>query len=111
MAESAEYKSASSTLSSAVKKHIRDNHMLPTAKHGKSFFTSTDESNVWKLVQETFKSPDLVVPHSSNVNRYILKKKFNVPTGRNGKTGSLCSCVTVVYDIEDQRIVTGYPTV
>lgn len=104
MAESAEW-----SLSSAVKQHIRNNHML--AKQGKSCFLSADESTVWKLVQETFKSPDLVAPHRSDLNRYILKKKFNAPTGRHGNTGSLCSSVIVVYDIEDQRIVTGYPTV
>ena len=107
MAESAAW---SCILSSAVKKHIKDNHMLP-AKQGKSFFLSTDESTVWGIVQEVFNSPDFVTAHNSNANREVLKKTFNSPKGLHGITGSLCACVIVIFDVEDQMIVTAYPSV
>ena len=105
MAESAAW---SSILSSAVKRHIKDNHMLP-AKPRKSIFLSTDESTVWGIVQKVFNTPDTV--RNSNANREVLKKTFNSPKGLHGITGSLCSCVIVIYDVEDQRIVTAYPSV
>ncbi|KAJ7374929.1 hypothetical protein OS493_005288 [Desmophyllum pertusum] len=107
MAESAAW---SSILSSAGKRHIKDNHMFP-AKPRKSIFLSTDESTVWGIVQEVFNSPDFVTARNSNANREVLKKTFNSPKGLHGITGSLCSCVIVIYDIEDQRIVTAYPSV
>ena len=36
---------AGSTLSDAVKKHVKENHMLPVKK-GKSYFLSPEESSV-----------------------------------------------------------------
>jgi len=98
-----------STLSDGVKNHVKKNHMLPV-KQGKSYFLSSEESLVWKLVQEACSCPDTVTPHRSDVNRYVLKKNCDATVGIHGKTGSLCVCWTVIYDIKDQRVVTAFPS-
>ena len=100
---------AGSTLSDAVKKHVKENHLHPV-KQGKSYFLSSEEASVWRFVQEACDCPDTVTPHRSNVNRYVLKKRFNTPVGIHGKTGSLCVYLTVIYDIKDQRVVTAFPS-
>jgi len=100
---------AGSELSDVVKKHVKKNHMLPV-KQGKSYFLSSEEASVWRLVQEACNYPDTVTPHRSDVNRYVLKKNFNAPVGIHGKNGSPCVCLTVIYDIKDQRIVTAFPS-
>ena len=100
---------ASSTLSESVKRHVKKNHILPV-KQGKSYFLSSEEFTVWRLVQEACNRPDTVTPHRSDVNRYVLKKRFNAPVGIHGKTGSPCECLTVIYDIKDQRVVTAFPS-
>ena len=96
-------------LNDAVKKHVKKNHMLP-AKQGKSYFLSSEESSVWRLLQQACNCPDTVTQHRSDANRYVLKKKFNAPVGIHGKTGSPCVCLTVIYDIKDQRVVTAFPS-
>ena len=101
---------AGSTLSDSVKNHVKKNHMLP-AKQGKSYFLSPEESTVWRLVQETCNCPDTVTPHRYDGNRSVLKKNFNALVGINGKTGSPCECLTVIYDIKDDRVVTAFPSV
>ena len=100
---------AGSALSDVVKKHVKKNHMLP-AKQGKSFFLSSEEAFLWRLVQQACNCPDTVKPHRSDANRYVLKKKFNAPVGIHGKTGSPCVCLTVIFDIKDQRVVTAFPS-
>ena len=100
---------AGSTLSDDVKKHVKENHMLPV-KQGKSYFLSSEEASVWRLVQEACNCPDTVKPHRSDVNRYVLKKRFNAPVGIHGKTASPCVCLTVIYDIKDERLVTAFPS-
>ena len=100
---------AGSELSDVVKKHVKKYHMLPV-KQRKSYFLSSEETSVWRLVQEACNCPDTVTPHRSDVNRYVLKKNFNVTVGIHGKTGSPCVCLTVIYDIKDQRIVTAFPS-
>jgi len=100
---------AGSELSDVVKKHVKKYHMLPV-KQRKSYFLSSEEASVWRLVQEVCNCPDTVTPHRSDVNRYVLKKNFNVTVGIHGKTGSPCVCLTVIYDIKDQRIVTAFPS-
>lgn len=98
------------TLSTGVKNHIKKNHMLP-AKQGKSYFLSSEETSVWRLIQETCNSPDILTPHCSDANRYVLKKKFNAPVGIHGRTGAVCLFVTVICDVKEQRVVTAFPTV
>ena len=97
------------TLNDKVKKHIKNNHVFP-GKQGKSSFLSPDEKSVWKLVQDTFDNPDISTPHRTDRNRYVLQKQFNSPVGIHGKTGLQCFSVTVVYDAQDQKIITAYPT-
>ena len=101
---------AGSTLSDVLKKHVKENHMLPVKK-GKSYFLSSEETSVWRLVQETCNCPDAVTRHRSNVNRYVLKKRFNAPVGIHGKTASPCVYLTVIYDIKDERVVTAFPSI
>jgi len=101
---------AGSELSDVVKKHVKKYHMLPV-KQRKSYFLSSEETSVWRLVQEACNCPDTVTPHRSDVNRYVLKKNFNATVGIYGKTGSPCVCLTVIYDIKDQGIVTAFPSV
>ena len=78
---------AGSRLSDGVKKHVKKNHMLPV-KQGKSYFLSPEEFTVWRLVLEACNCPDTVTPHFSDVNRYVLKKRFNAPVGIYGKTAA-----------------------
>ena len=92
---------AGSTLSHVVKKRVKKNHMLPV-KQGKSYFLSPEEAYVWRLVQEACNCPDTVTPQSSNVNRYVLKKRFNAPLGIHGKL----NCITFLMfdcDLRHQR--------
>ena len=100
---------AGSTLSDVVKQHVKKNHMLPV-KQGKSYFLSSEEASVWRLVQEACNCPDTVTPHRCDVNRYVLKKRFNAPVGIHGKTALFCVCLTVIYDIKDDRVVTAFPS-
>ena len=100
---------AGSALSDVTKKHLKENHMLPV-KQGKSYFLSPEELSVWRLVQEACNCPHTVKTHRSDANRYVLKKRFNAPVGIHGKTGSLCVCLTVIYDIKDEKVVTAFPS-
>ena len=100
---------AGSALNDGVKKHVKKNHMLP-AKQGKSYFLPSEEAFVWSLVQQACHCPNTVTPHRSCANRFVLKKKFSAPVGIHGKTGSPCVCVTVIYDIREQRVVTAFPS-
>jgi len=79
---------AGSTLSDGLKKHVKKYHMLPV-KQRKSYFLSSEEASVWRLVQEACNCPDAVTPHRSDVNRYVLKKNFNAPLGIHGKLDRL----------------------
>lgn len=95
-------------LSSAVKKHIIENHMFQL-NQGKSQFLFAEQT-VWSLIKEAFYDPDVLTQHRLNNKRCVIKKKFRAPIGVHGKTGGLCSCVTVICDIDEQRIVTAFPT-
>ena len=97
------------TLSDAVKNHIKSGHMFPPIQ-GKSCFLSSDETVVWKMVQDSFSHPDISKQHESKVNRVVLQKHFPAPVGIHGRNGSSCFFVTVIYDIADQRIITAFPT-
>ena len=97
-------------LNDDLKRDVRKKHMLP-AKQGNSYFTSSEELAVWRLIQETCNFPDVVTPHSHNKERYVLKKRFNAQVGIHGKTGLPCGLVIVIYDVEDQRIVTAFPSI
>ena len=92
-----------------AKKHIKKNHIFPV-KQGKSYFLSSEEASIWKLVEEACNRPDSVKQHRSGVNKYVLKKKFSAPAGIHGKTASLCLCLPVIYNIREQRVVTAFPT-
>ena len=76
----------------------------------KSYFLSPDKKSLWKLVQDTFENPDISTPHWTDGNRYVLQKKFNSPVGIHGKTKLRCFSVMVIYDAQDQEIITAYPT-
>ena len=92
-----------------VKEHIRANHMYP-GEQGKSCFLSTCDTNIWKVVEETFLNPDVTTPHRCDENKIVLRKKFPLPVGVHGRNGALCFFVTVIYDKSDRRIVTAFPT-
>jgi len=100
---------AGTALNDDMKKHVKENHILPT-KQGKSYFLSSEEAFVWSLVQQACHCPDTVTPHRSHANRFVLQKTFKAPVGIHGKTGSPCVCVTVIYDIREQRVVTAFPS-
>lgn len=92
-----------------VKEHIRANHMYP-GEQGKSCFLSTCDTNIWKMVEETFLNPDVTTPHRCDENKIVLRKKFPRPVGVHGRNGALCFFVTVIYDKSDRRIITAFPT-
>ena len=45
--------------------HIFQEHMLPTARQGASYFLSRDRQTVRGMVTETLETPDEVTPHTS----------------------------------------------
>ena len=92
-----------------VKEHIRANHMYP-GEQGKSRFLSTCDTNIWKMVEETFLNPDVTTPHRCDEKKIVLRKKFPRPVGVHGRNEALCFFVTVIYDKSDRRIVTAFPT-
>ena len=79
-------------------------------EQGKSRFLSTCDTNIWKMVEETFLNPDVTTPHRCDENKIVLRKKFPRPVGVHGRNGALCFFVTVIYDKSDRRIVTAFPT-
>ena len=89
-------------------KHIKQNHM-PPGKGGKSLFT-VREPNVWTLIQDVVNNPDMISPHRSDIEKMVYRKKFATPVGVHGQTRKNCYCITVIYNMRDNIIVTAYPT-
>ena len=91
--------------------HIFQEHMLPTAREGASYFLSRDRQTVRRMVTETLETPDEITPHNSDGDKQVLKKTF-FPTqvGVHGITKAACYSVTVVVNTQRNRLITGFPT-
>ena len=74
-------------------------------------FISDNRSCVWEIIQETFKNPDIIKEHRTKKKRRVCKKKFGFPVGIHGPSRALCFSVVVIYDIEDNQIITAFPSV
>lgn len=90
--------------------HIKIRHMLPW-RQGNSVFISNDRNYVWAIVQEAFQNPDVIKTHRTKKVRRVCKKTFGFPVGIHGFSRALCFSVVVIYDIEDNQIITAFPSV
>ena len=91
--------------------HIMQRHVQPLRLQYRenSFFLSTDKQYIFALVTETMKNPDVVLQHRKNKDRAVKKKTFLKQVGVHG-TKAPCYCVTVIFNIEDNKIITAFPT-
>ena len=90
--------------------HIFQDHMLPTAREGASYFLSRDRQTVRGMVTETLETPGEVTPHKSRRDRTVLKKTFSTQVGVHGITKAACYSVTVIVYAQSSILITGFPT-
>ena len=90
--------------------HIFQEHMLPTAREGATYFLSRDRQTVRGMVTETHETPDKVTPHRSRRDRTVLKKTFPTQVGVHGITKTACYSVTVIVYAQSNILITGFPT-
>ena len=90
--------------------HIFQEHMLPTARQGASYFLSRDRQTVRGMVTETHETPDEVTPHRSRRDRTVLKKTFPTQVGVHGITKAACYSVKVIVYTQSNMLITGFPT-
>ena len=90
--------------------HIMQRHVQPLQYKGNSFFLSTDKQNIRAMVTQTMKNPDVVLPHKYNKYRAVKKKTFSKQVGVHGISKAPCYCVTVIFNIEENKIITAFPT-
>ena len=90
--------------------HIFQEHMLPTARQGASYFLSRDRQTVRGMVTETLETPDEVTPHRSRRDRTVLKKTFPTQVGVHCITNAACYSVTLIVYTQSNILITGFPT-
>ena len=89
--------------------HIFQEHMLPTARQGASYFLSRDRQTVREMVTETLETPKEVTPHWSKRDRMVLKKTFPTQVGVHGITNAACYSIIVIVDTQSNILITGFP--
>ena len=94
-----------------VMEHIAQNHMLPMQCQGKSYFLSSDRKYVLAMVKDTTERPDTILPHKYRKDREVRKKKFPLQVGVHGITKVACYCVTVIFSVTNNEIISAFPTV
>ena len=94
-----------------VMEHIAQNHMFPTPCQGKSYFLSSDRKYVLAMVKDTTERPDTILPHKYRKDREVRKRKFPLQVGVHGITNVACYCVTVIFSVTNNEIITVFPTV
>ena len=94
-----------------VMEHIAQNHMLPMHCQGKSYFLSSDRKYVLAMVKDTTERPDTILPHKYRKDREVRKKKFPLQVGVHGITKVACYCVTVIFSVTNNEIISAFPTV
>ena len=70
-----------------------------------------DRSYVWAIVQEKLKNPDVIKEHRTKREMRVYTKKFGSHIGIHGFSRALCFSVVVIYDIEDNQMITSFPSV
>ena len=83
---------------------------MSPGRRGKSLFT-INEQNAWALIQDVVNNPDTTCQHRTEIEKRVYKKKFATPVGIHGRTRAPCYCITVIYDMRNNNVVTAYPTV
>ena len=91
--------------------HIVQNHMLPTQCQGKSYFLSNNRSYVSAIVERTMKRPDTTSPHNYKRDRGVKRRRFASQIGVHGTSKTPCYCVTVIFSVKTNEIITAFPTV
>lgn len=101
-----------SYLQLAFMEHIMRYHTKSQVKNsGKSYFLSSDASYIYSTVKQTLETPDVISLHRKIADRRVYKKKFSTQVGVHGTSHAPCHCVTVVFDIRKNKIITAFPTI
>ena len=90
--------------------HIASRHVNPVQGNQKSYFLGSDLKKIEELVKETIENPDVVKRHRTRRDRGIKKRKWQTVLGVHGITGAPCYSVTVIYSVQNQEIITAFPT-
>ena len=93
-----------------VMQHIAKRHMQPQ-QCGRSYFLSSDTEYIRALVEETMHRPDFISRHKIKRDRGVKKKTFEMQVGVHGITQAPCYSVTLIFHVEDDVIITAFPTV
>lgn len=92
--------------------HIAENHMKASHLPGKSYFISDDMSYVFEtFIQETMNRPDNSFQHRKQRKRGVRQKTFSAQVGIHGRWKVPCYTVTVIYDLENNQVITAFPTI
>ena len=94
-----------------VMQHIAKWHMQPIQQCGRSYFLSSDPEHIRALVEETMNRPDFISRHKIKRDRGVKKKAFEMQVGVHGISQAPCYNVTVIFHVQDNVIVTAFPTV
>lgn len=95
-----------------VLQHIAENHMKASHQTGKSYFISDDISYVFEtFIQETMNRPDNSFQHRKQRKRGVRQKTFSAQVGIHGRWKVPCYTVTVIYDLENNQVITAFPTI
>ena len=82
-----------------------------TALEASVFPHSSDASYIYSTVKQTLETPDVVSLHKKIADRRVYKKTFSMQVGVHGTSHTACHCVTVIFDIRKNKIITAFPTV
>ena len=91
--------------------HIASRHVIPVEGNEKSVFLTSDFKRIGELIQETIENPDVVKRHRKRRERGVKQKKFPTVIGVHGVTGKPCYSVTVIFRLQNDEIITAFPTV
>ena len=90
--------------------HIVARHCQPLRRNGKSYFLTTDLKRINELIKETIEKPDVIQRHRTRRDRLVKRKVFETLVGVHGITCAPCYKVTVIVNLQDEEIITAFPT-
>ena len=102
---------ASTSVQPARLEHIVGRHCQPLQRNGKSYFLSSDLKRINELIKETIENPDVIQRHRTRRDRGVKKKIFETVVGVHGITCEPCYSVTVIFNLQDEEIITAFPTI
>lgn len=90
--------------------HIVKRHMPPVPKDT-SYFLSNEVQEIYAIIKNAYRRPDKYFPHRRKSHRFVFQKKFRKQLGVHGISKAPCYCVTGIFDLRSNDIITAYPTV